>query len=220
MRGMRGMGPNLASRPFANERPVKRTTLLIWLVALGLLIINVFIYQRYLSGQHEQRRATQDLQARIEAEQQTIAQLETDLAALDLGQQNERVEFLNTEIAKRTFSWSRLFDRLEEVLPPDVQLKQVSPRAAEKRHGDTRLGGQSIEDLVSIELNGRAETGDQLLELVDNLFQHQSFLVPNLANEQENDDMSLDFSLHVLYSPEAVLEESGGAMSSPSGEGG
>ena len=160
---MRGMGPNLASQPFANERPVKRSTLLVWLLALGLLLINVFIYQRHLSGQHEQRQAIQDLQERIEVEQTSIEQLETELAALDLDRQNERVVFLNSQIAKRTFSWSRLFDRLEEVLPPEVQLNRVSPRAAEKKHQDVRLGEQSFVELVAIELHGKAESGDQLI---------------------------------------------------------
>lgn len=201
---MKSMGPNLATRPFANERPVKRATSLIWLIALALLVINVFIYQRYLSGQYEQRQAIEDLQTRIEAEQQTIVQLEDDLAALDLDRQNERIEFLNVEIAKRTFSWSRLFDRLEEVLPPEVRLSRVAPRAAEQRHVDARLGDQSVEDLVAIELHGRAEDGDHLLEFVDGLFEHSSFLVPNLVSEQENDDFSLDFSLRVLYRPEAA----------------
>lgn len=200
---MKAMGPNLASRPFANDRPVKRTTLLIWVLALGLLIINVFIYQRYLSGQHEQRQAGQDLQARVESEQQLIAQLEEELEAFELDDQNARIEFLNAEIAKRTFSWSQLFDHLEEVLPPEVRLSRVAPRSAEDRHADTRLGDQSIEDLVAIELNGMAESGDQLLELLDSLFQHSSFLVPNLVSEQENDDLSLNFSLRVLYRPGA-----------------
>lgn len=217
---MKGMGPNLASQPFANERPVQRTTLLVWLFALGLLVINVFIYQRHLSGQHEQRAAIQDLQNRISTEQRSIEQLETDLVALDLDRQNERIEFLNTQIAKRTFSWSHLFDRLEEVLPPDVHLNRVSPRAAEKKHEDTRLGGRSIEQLVAIDVNGKAETGDQLLEFVDSLFDHPSFLVPNLLSEQENEDLSLNFSLQVLYLPNAPLVESSGGMGSSSGEGG
>lgn len=217
---MRGMGPNLASQPFANERPVKRSTLLVWLLALGLLLINVFIYQRHLSGQHEQRQAIQDLQERIELEQQSIEQLETDLAALDLDRQNVQIEFLNSQIAKRTFSWSRLFDRLEEVLPPDVQLNRVSPRAAEKKHQDVRLGTQSFEELVAIELNGKAETGDQLLELVDSLFEHESFLLPDLASEQENEDLSLDFSLRVLYRPDALPSESPAAAGSSPEESG
>ena len=217
---MRRMGPNLASRPFANERPVKRTTLLIWLLALGLLFINVVVYQRHLSGQHEQRQAIQDLEDRTESEQQSIERLETELVSLDLDQQNERVEFLNSQIAKRTFSWSRLFDRLEEILPPDVQLNRVSPRAAEKRHQDTRLGTQSFEELVAIELNGRAESGDQLLELVDSLFAHESFLVPNLVSEQENEDLTLNFSLQVLYRPDASPGESLGESSFTPEEGG
>lgn len=209
---MKGMGPNLATRPFTNERPVKRSTLLIWLLALGLLIINIFIYQRHISGQHEQRQAMQDLEERIAAEQHSIEHLEKDLAAIDLDRQNEQVEFLNDQIARRTFSWTFLFDRLEEVLPDDVRLHRISPRAAEKRHADSRLGEQPVEALVAIEIQGKAEDGDQLLKLVDSLFDHPSFLVPNLVSEQENDDTSLEFTLKVLYRP-PVGEEESAAMS-------
>ena len=197
---MKILGPNLASHPFANERPVKRTTLLVWVFALLLLAINAFLYQRHLSDQYEQRQALRDLEEQIVLEREAIGRGETDLAALDLEQQNERVVFLNGQIARRTFSWSRLFDRLEQVLPDDVELRRVSPRILEdRRTGRNRVA--AIKDLVTIEIRGDAQSGEVLLEFVDNLFNHPSFTLPDLQRESQEEDGRLDFSLTVLYLP-------------------
>ena len=197
------LGPNLASRPFANERPVRRVTLLVWMLALLLLAVNVFLYQRHLRGQHEQRQVLATLQGNIAAEESAVRELEDRLSTLDLEQQNELVRFLNAEIAKRTFSWSRLFDQLEEVLPAKVEVRRVSPRVAqEKRRGSSRSDATS--GLVSIEITGHSPSSEELLLLIDNLFTHPGFAAPNLRSESQRDDRRLDFSLSVLYLPEAA----------------
>jgi hypothetical protein len=207
---MRGMGPNLAARPFANERPVKRTTLIVWILALTLLAINIFVYQRHLSAHYDQRQAVRDLQEQIGAEERAIRQREADLAALELGQQNEKVVFLNGQIARRTFSWSHLFDRLEEVLPANVDLHRVSPRILKQRPRDRRLSEHDIDGLMAIEMGGDAQTVEEVLELVDRLFEHESFTLPNLMGERQRDDGRYDFSLTVLYLPAAAEQEGPG----------
>jgi Tfp pilus assembly protein PilN len=205
---MKSMGPNLAAQPFANERPVKRTTLLIWVLALVLLAINVFLYQRHLSAHNEQRQTIRSLQEKIGAEEEAIEQGEADLASLQISQQNDEVVFLNGQIASRTFSWSQLFDRLEEVLPANVELQRVSPKTLKERRGRRRQD-QRLEDLVVIDMKGTAQATDELLALVDNLFDHSSFTMPNLMRENQRDDGQLEFDLNVLYLPSAMPEVSG-----------
>ena len=203
---MNGLGLNLAARPFANERPVRRTTLLIWILALMLLAVNVFLYQRHLSAQQEQRQALTDLEERIEAEQAAIEARERELLELQIERQNEEVVFLNEQIAWRTFSWSRLFDRLEEVLPNNVELQRVSPKILKERRRGHRRDSR-LKDLVAIDLRGSARTTDEILELVDNLFAHPVFTLPNLMGESERDDGSLEFNLEVLYLPTVQVAE-------------
>lgn len=196
------LGPNLASRPFANERPVRRVSLLVWLLALLLLAVNVFLYQRHLRGQHEQRQVLATLQGDMAAQESAVRELEVRLSTLDLEQQNEVVRFLNAEIEKRTFSWSRLFDQLEEVLPAKVEVRRVSPRVSqEKRRGGS--SGDATGGLVNIEITGHSPSSEELLLLIDNLFTHPGFAEPNLRSESQRDDRRLDFSLNVLYLPEA-----------------
>jgi len=202
---MRTMGPNLAAQPFANERPVKRTTLLIWILALALLAINIFLYQRHLAAHNEQRQSIRSLQEQIGAEEEAIKQGQADLASLHLDEQNEEVVFLNEEIARRTFSWSRLFDRLEEVLPANVELHRVSPKTSKERRGKPK--DPRLQDLIAIDMKGSAETTEELLQLVDNLFDHSSFTLPNLMGENQRDDGRLEFNLNVLYLPSVIPEE-------------
>lgn len=205
---MKEMGPNLAARPFANERPVKRTTLFIWILALTLLAVNVVLYQRHLAAHNEQRQTIKDLQEQIQAEEEAVRRGRTELAALALGDQNDKVLFLNGQIARRTFSWSQLFNRLEEVLPANVDLQRVSPKVLTEQSRSGGQRGPGTQDLIAIDMKGEAQTGEELLQLLDNLFDHASFISPDLAGENERTDGGLEFTLKVLYLPSAVPDES------------
>ena len=198
---MSDLGPNLAARPFTNERPVKRTTLLVWVVALVLLATNVILYQRHLSSQYGQRQAIEDLQDQIRTEEAAIEKRETDLTAIELNRQNQKVVFLNAQIVRRAFSWSQLFDRLEEVLPANVELERVSPKILNTDPKKSRGKISSPDDLVAIEMRGQAKTDEELLQFVDNLFEHPSFTRPNLQGEDERDEGGVEFSLRVVYLP-------------------
>lgn len=204
---MKDLGPNLAARPFANERPVKRATLLIWILASSLLAVNVFLYQRHLAEHYEQRQTIRQLQEQVEAEREAVQQGEAALAALALQEQNEQVLFLNGQIARRTFSWSRLFDRLEEVLPANVDLQRVSPKILTDRRRARRSRQTDLQEMVAIDMKGDADSSEEVLELVDNLFEHASFTLPDLGSETEANDGRQEFSLSVLYLPAAVAAE-------------
>lgn len=194
-------GPNLAARPFANERPVRRTTVLIWVLAALLMAVNIYLYQRHLTGQHAQRQTLESLEKSIASELVAIRALEEEMSSLDIEGQNEVVVYLNSEIARRTFSWSRLFDDLEEVLPERVKVGRVMPRAfQEVRHGGRNIGSRR-DELVRIEIAGQAPSGDELLQFIDNLFAHPSFASPDLQGEDQREGNRVEFSLSVLYLP-------------------
>jgi Tfp pilus assembly protein PilN len=208
---------NLAERPFVNERPAIRTTILLWVMALLLVALNVTLYQRHLSGQQEQRQRIGNLEASIAEERAVILGLEENLAALDLQKQNRQVVYLNTQIASRTFSWSQLLDRLAEVLPETVQLRRLSPRIVDKGGRRLQEAQSPSAEVVAIDMGGVARSSEAALQLVDRLFEHPSFTAPNLASEWEQDRNQHEFSLSVLYLPaktgevESLSEDSGEA---------
>jgi Tfp pilus assembly protein PilN len=201
---------NLAAKPFVNEQPVLRTSLLLWILGLALLVLNVTLYYRHIAGKSEQREMLREVEQRLGEETEAVDRLGVELQALDLERQNAQVEFLNSQIAQRVFSWSSLFDRLAEVVPAEVQLEGISPRI---RNSDTvdrrsRLTGGPPE-MVEVDLQGTSRTPEAVLELVDGLFAHPSFLDPNLSRESLADDRRASFVLTVLYLPSVGDREVG-----------
>ena len=188
---------NLAGRPFRNTRPVARVTVLLWAVGLGLLALNISRYLDYYSGTSDEALQRLDLVERgIAQERDQSGQLDSRLARLDLERQNLEVAFLNQQIAERAFSWSRLFDDLGEVLPRNVRLQRLTPRVS-IRSGE----GDVASDRVVLDLDGTARSDEDVLELVDALFAHQSFRNPNLTREARRPQGTV-FIMEVTYLPE------------------
>ena len=172
------MSANLASRPFVNRRPIRRLGVALWLVVGIVGIVDAALYFDYFRGSgRTTRQRYLELRGMIRDEQGRIETLEAELAKFDLEAQREQIQFLNDRIAERTFGWSRLFDRLAEVLPLRVRLSNLSPRAADRR----RASGP--DDQIVLQLQGWAESDAALLELVQNLYAHTAFEQPALSNE-------------------------------------
>lgn len=198
---------NLARRPFLNSRPVVRLTVALWVLGTLLLAINGVRYWRYATGSEDRAADLAALEARVVEYEQRLAELRADVGAYDVEGQNEQVTFLNQKIAERTFGWSELFDRLEEVLPDDVRLTSLSPsRAGEKSR--RRRAERESEGMVKLSLRGVAKTFEAELDLVDRLFAHPSFERPRLSRDQSNKLNQTEFDITVYYRPgELVVEE-------------
>lgn len=210
---------NLSRRPFVNSRPVVRTALILWIVGGLLLLGNVFLFWSYLSGSTETRAERDQLEESVVQQQKVVADLEARLAQLELGEQNEQVEFLNRKIAERTFSWSLLFQRLSETLPDDVRLLQLQPAAiaGDDRPGarpvpSTSLrgrrvsGGVGSSDRVPIIIQAEAKSGEAQYQFLDRLFAHPAFGkdadITRETIDEENENR-VRFDVRVTYIPAA-----------------
>ena len=208
---------NLASRPFVNRRPLRRLAVLLWVVVAALTALNGYLYYQHFSGSRLTGEQQRDLRQRIAEEERRLQELEAELAGLEVAQTNRQARDLNLLIVERAFSWSRLFDRLAEAMPRDVRLATLQPNFAERRGARRRFGGDG-EETVVLEIRGAARTDAALLEFVDRLFEHDSFLAPNLLSESRDESGRYDFALTVVYHPSAAGEEApgdGGAEPSP-----
>jgi len=175
---------NLASRPFANEQPVIRSSVLLWILGLALLVLNITLYYRHIEGKGELQELLRQTDERLIEETDAIEHLRGELGQLDLVRQNERVTFLNSHIALRIFSWSALFDRLAEVVPAAIQMKGISPNIVGAKDADPRGRlGDSSDEMVKVDLQGTTRSPEAVLELVDALFAHPSFFDPDLTRE-------------------------------------
>jgi len=199
---MKPIEMNLASRPFVNEQPVIRTSVLLWILGLALLALNVTLYYKHIEGKGEQRQLLREVDERLVEETVAIDRLRGELERLDLELQNEQVSFLNSQIAQRIFSWSALFDRLAEVVPAAIQMRGISPRIVVAASADqrSRLTG-SADEVVQVDLHGTSRSPEAVLELVDALFAHPSFFDPDLTRESFAEGQPDNFVLSVVYLP-------------------
>jgi Tfp pilus assembly protein PilN len=124
---------NLATRPFYNERAAHLVLLLAGLLVLAVTVFNVSRIAT-LSARHA------ELRVQIERDEVRAAELSQQAAAVrrtidaaDLDRVVGAAREANTLIDQRTFSWTELFNRIEDTLPPDVMLRAVRPQIEE--HG-------------------------------------------------------------------------------------
>lgn len=203
---------NLARRPFVNRRPVVRLSILLWLVGALLLAGNVWLYWDFLVGRSDVHSRRAEVEEAIRTEAERIAALEDELASYDLEAQNRQVAYLNQRIVRRQFSWSRLFDELEEVLPQDVRIDRLSPsnlegdgRGARGRApaGTTEAGPGK----VVLSIDAESKTNEAILEMVDALWADPAFERPNLIQQSENQGGRIRFRLETIY--DSPLPETG-----------
>ncbi len=193
------MSFNLASRPFVNRVPVRRIAVTLWVLVGLLLVLDGIFYLDYFRGSGRQaRERSLELQSEIKAETARVDALEMELGRFDPEGQAEHVVFLNERIAERTFGWSRLFDRLVDVLPLRVRLVQLQPRRDAGRNRKSK-----VRDEVLLNLQGLAESGEALYQFLDQLYAHPAFEDPELSNEYQKDG-TITFNLTVVYLPAAA----------------
>lgn len=195
---------NLARRPFLNLKPVRRAGALLLVTGALLVGWSAILYWKYFTGQGRARLESQELAGSIVDAEERISDLRSQLRSLNIEALNRRTAAVNLEIERRRFAWSRLFDHLSTVLPANVRLISLSPKFERTRAADRRASPES----VTLELNGVAKDGADLLVLLDNLFAQPAFRSPNLSQERRRADGFVDFVLEVSYLPRADMAQS------------
>jgi len=182
---------NLATRPFGNSRPVVRVSLILWLLGLALLLSNVFVFRSYLSDSADKRAQIALGEKELLQKQKDVADLQNRLNGYDLARLNDKIDFLNTQIDARAFSWSLLLDRLADTLPNDVRLNHLTPLSDARAKRETRERGAQRDKLpegeVQLQISGQTRRDEALLRFVNNLFAHPAFRDPNLLQEAQVD---------------------------------
>lgn len=196
---MRRPGLNLARRPFTNGRPVVRLALLGWLLGALFFAGNLWLYWDFLSGRGTAGARLAEVDQRLVAADQRIATVTTELTGYDLANQNEEIRYLNARIDERLFSWSKLFDRVARLMPPDARLMTLAPAKADRRQAQNVPEGTFM-----LRLTGQARTDEAVLEFVDRLYSDPAFDRPNLESESEDITGLLGFQLTVPYDPAAL----------------
>jgi hypothetical protein len=198
---------NLATRPFKNDT-------LLWtglILAVGLLSWltwwNVKTWREHGRLLDALREGQANIAMRFEDLDLRSVKVLRGIDQVDLPALNTRSWKANEVIRWKSFSWTRLFNLLEQVQPYNVQMSSVHPVF----RGDRRSAREQIEDLeqVPVSVEGTAKTLRDLLEFERELIfdPHFDRVEPENFATDENSGETI-FRMRFLYDPR-VGQESG-----------
>jgi hypothetical protein len=184
---------NLATKPYQD---VSRVLVQWGGLVLLLAVCTVALVWMAVSTWRESR----DVNTRIAAVQSDIAALDRQrsesLAVLRLPQNTSVVDtskFLNGLIARKSFSWTRVFMQLEEIMPQKLHVVSISPELQPKTN--------TVEVHLTVAGTSRAAA----VELVKRLEQSSSFREARITEESEilekDSKDTVKFQVTALYVP-------------------
>jgi len=184
---------NLASQPYEDARDfyVRWGTALalVTLISIGLVAFAV----REWVGNRE--NAT-----KISAVRQNIAKLETErrdneaiLNRAENRSTRDRSQFVNSLIARKSFSWTQVFSDLEKIMPARVHVLSITPELKEDRQ-------------IAIKMRVAGDSGVRALELARKLEQSRRFREAQVtgytSNLQSATGDTVQLEISAVYIPE------------------
>ena len=190
---------NLATQPYEDARRF-------WfrwggaLVALGILTIGLLYFtslgwlgarkDRALIRQYQQQIAARDKE---KSDAQALMNLPQNASTRD------RSQFLNDLFYRKAFSWTLVFEDLEQVMPPRVHVVSIHPELASNNE-------------LAIKLVVAGDSRERALELVRKMEASKHFQQTEIQQEStENGNSSnsgdtVKFDISALYVPEIEVQ--------------
>lgn len=180
---------NLSTRPFYNERAVHAVAALVALVVLGVTgwqVVRVVRLSRYKTElQSAIKRDRNEAEYRAKEAQEVrrgLDQKQLSVVAVAAKEANDL-------IARRTFSWTHLFNLLETTLPEDVMLMAIRPE---------------IKDgVTTIHMDVQGKSSDDVDAFWDRLEKTGQFRDVQWTNVTITEEGLHKIQMNAIYSPEA-----------------
>ena len=186
---------NLASQPYEDARQFWMR----WGTAVGALgLLTLILLALDVNGWMNARRdreAIAQKRAMIAERDQLRANAERILNLPENRSTRDQSQFLNALIERKAFSWTRVLENLEKVMPPRVHLTSISPQLDE----DNQLG---------LKMTVAGDSRDRAIELARRMEESRRFAQTNIISERfEKSTGSADteqFDIVAIYIPEAL----------------
>jgi hypothetical protein len=191
---------NLATRPFKNDT-LLWASLVVAVVLLGSLSWwNVTTWREHRRLLDDLRESQVSIGERFTALDRRDDEALRRVEAVDLPVLVTKADKANDVIRWKSFSWTRLFNLLQEVQPWEVQMTSIHPVF----RGDRRGARNQIEDLeqVSVSVEGTAKTLKDFLAFERELIfdPHFDRVEPDNTATDENSGETI-FRVRFLYDP-------------------
>jgi type IV pilus assembly protein PilN len=193
---------NLATQPYQDARQFW----LRWggaLVALSLLTL-ILVYSA-LTGwvsARKDRNLIRQREAQIADRDREKTQAETLLNRPENRSTRDRSQFLNELFQRKAFSWTKVFEDLERVMPPRLHVVSIRPE----------MGADAG---LNIKLVVAGESRERALELVRKMEASQRFQQTRIDQEtsevRQTPGDNVQFDISAVYVPEVPGTGKGGA---------
>ncbi len=186
---------NLATRPYEDARDFWAR----WGLGVGLLaVLTLFLlgltvndWTKAGRDRHEIARLQQQIAERDQERAQAQAFL--DLAANR--STRDQSQFLNGLIQRKSFSWTRVFEDLEQVMPPNLHVASLRP-------------GLNEQNQMELEMHVAGDTRAAAVELVHRMEGSKHFQGAQLVQEVQGGESGSNITASVvaIYVPDLAPE--------------
>jgi type IV pilus assembly protein PilN len=187
---------NLASQPYEDARQFwMRWGTAVGALALLTLVLLALDTTGWINARRD-RTAIAEKRAMIVDRDQLRANAERILNLPQNRSTRDQSQFLNELIERKAFSWTRVLENLEKVMPPRVHLMSINPQLDE----DNQLG---------LKMTVAGDSRDRAIELARRMEESRRFSQTNIISERtETSSLSggdtEQFDIVAVYIPEPL----------------
>jgi Tfp pilus assembly protein PilN len=190
---------NLASQPYEDARQFWMR----WGTALGILglltlVLLVLDITGWL-GAHNDRVVMAQKQAMIGDRDRLRAEADRILSLPDNRTTRDQSRYLNELIERKAFSWTRVLESLEKVMPPRVHLVSISPELDEQKE-------------LALKMTVAGDSRERAIELARRMEESRRFVQTEIKTERHVESQTGDteqFEMAAIYIPEPPSEPVG-----------
>jgi type IV pilus assembly protein PilN len=183
---------NLASQPYEDARQFwMRWGTAVGAVGLLTLVLLALDVTGWMNARRD-RAAIAEKRAMIADRDQLRANAERILNLPQNRSTRDQSQFLNELIERKAFSWTRVLENLEKVMPPRVHLMSINPQLDE----DNQLG---------LKMTVAGASRDRAIELARRMEDSRRFAQTNIVSEHSERSITGDteeFDIVAIYVPE------------------
>ena len=196
---------NLASQPYEDARKFWTH----WGTALGVLgVLTVALLALDITGflaSHHDRVVMAQTRTLIADRDRTRAQADRVLNLPENRTTRDQSRYLNELIERKAFSWTRVLESLEKVMPPRVHLVSISPELDENNE-------------LALKMTVAGDAWDRGVELQRRMEESRRFAQTQITNVRHVDSQTGDteqIEMASIYIPELANEPSASADTKP-----
>lgn len=189
---------NLASRPYEDARQFWTR----WGTALGVLgLLTLVLLVLDITGfvaSHHDRAVMAQTRALIADRDRTRAEADRVLNLPENRTTRDHSRYLNELIERKAFSWTRVLENLEKVMPPHVHLVSISPQLDENNE-------------LALKMTVAGDSRDRAVELERRMEESRRFVQTAITAERHQDSQTGDteqIEMAAIYVPELPNEPS------------